>query len=347
MQNHEKKIAEKVMQIITANWIAEPLYVVTKLGIPDILAGEAKSSNELSVITETYEPFLYRVMRALASVGFFHEVENRVFNIMPMGEILQKNKMQPIVLMFLSDWHTTTWAHLLESVQTGKNAFELAFDMPCFEWLAIHPEAAEIFNKANEIKAVQSHAAIADIYDFSKLKSIVDIGSGYGGLLYHILNKYPHMQGVVADLPYMKEKVDKGITIKNLTDRCVFVECDFFQQIPVGHDCYILSNILHDWDDERCQTILSNCHEAMRPDAELLIIESILPRRNEFTITSLMDLEVLIMGGGKERTESEYRNLLKESGFILTEIIQKKENVSILECCRCLKFNSLNKLTEK
>jgi len=334
MQNHEKEISAKVMQIITANWIAQPLYVVTKLGIPDILAEESKSINDLSNITKTFEPFLYRVMRALSSAGYFHEEENRVFSITPMGEILQKDKMQPIVLMFLSDWHTNAWEHLLQSVQTGKNAFELAYNQPCFEWLTNHKEAAEVFNKANELKAVQSHAVITDVYDFSKLKSIVDIGGGYGGLLYCILHKNPHLKGIIADLPFMKENVEQGISANKLTDRCVFIECDFFQQIPAGHDCYILSNILHDWDDERCQTILSNCHEAMRTDAELLIIESILPKRNEFSITSLMDLEVLIMGGGKERTESEYRNLLGKSGFILTEIIQTKENVSILECYR-------------
>lgn len=334
MQNHEKAIAEKVMQILTANWIAQPLYVVTKLGIPDILAGGSKSSYELSELTETYEPYLYRVMRALSSVGFFHEVENRLFNITPMGEILHKNKMQSIVLMFLSGWHTTTWAHLLESVQTGKVAFELAFDMPCFEWLAKHQEAAEIFNKANEIKAVQSHAAIVDVYDFSKMKSIFDIGGGYGGLLYHILQKNPPLKGIIADLPYMKENVEHCILENKLIQRCMFIECDFFKEIPAGHDCYILSNILHDWADEKCKTILSNCHTAMSEHANLLIIESILPKRNEFSITSLMDLEVLVMGGGKERTEEEYRNLLSESGLVLNKIIQTKENISNIECVK-------------
>ncbi|MBN2016904.1 MAG: methyltransferase [Candidatus Cloacimonetes bacterium] len=334
MQHHKKIIAEKVMQIITANWIAQPLYVVTKLGIPVILAEGPKSSNELAEITGTYEPFLYRVMRALSSVGFFHEEKDRVFGITPMGEILQKDKMQPIVLMFLSDWHANAWAHLLKSVKTGKIAFECAYGRSAFEWLAKHEEAAEVFNKANELKAIQSHAAVVDMYDFSKVNSIVDIGGGYGGLLFCILFKNPHLKGIIADLPYMKEKVEQGISANELSDRCVFIACDFFQEIPADHDCYILSNILHDWDDEKCQTTLSNCHNAMGNSARLLIIESILPKRNEFTITSLMDLEVMVMGGGKERTESEYQNLLYGSGFLLKKIIQTKDNISIIECMK-------------
>lgn len=334
MNKHEKEASEKVMQLLTATWINQSLYVVTKLGIPDILSEEPKTVENLSEITKSYAPFLYRIMRALASIGFFYENENRVFSITPMGEMLQKNKMQAIVLMFLSEWHNHAWEKLFHSVQTGNVAFDTAFGKPCFEWFKENPEEADVFNKANQIKAVASHTMITNFYDFSHLNSIVDIGGGYGGLLYNILNAFPHIKGIVADLPYMKEKVEKQITDNNLRGRCDFRECNFFEKFPDGYDCYILSNILHDWDDDKCEKILKNCYNVMHPNGILIVIESIIPDRNVFSIAKLLDIEVLVMGGGKERTEIEYRELLNKSGFNLSKIIDTKESVSILECVK-------------
>ena len=334
MNQHEKEASEKVMQLLTATWINQPLYVVTRLGIPDILSKEPKTVENLSEITKSHTPFLYRIMRALASIGFFYESENRVFSITPMGEMLQKNKMQPIVLMFLSEWHNHAWEKLFHSVQTGDAAFDTAFGKPCFEWLKENPEEADIFNKANQIKAIASHTTITKVYNFSTLKSIVDIGGGYGGLLYNILNAFPRIKGTIADLPYMKEKAEIQIADNNLRERCDFRECDFFKKIPDGYDCYILSNILHDWDDEKSEMILKNCHNAMHQNGILIVIESIIPDRNVFSIAKLLDIEVLIMGGGKERTEIEYRELLNKSGFNLNKIIDTKESVSILECIK-------------
>lgn len=161
MDKHEKEASEKVMQLITATWINQPLYVVAKLGIPDILSDGPKNIDDLSHITKSYTPFLYRIMRALASVGFFYEEENRTFRITPLGEILQQDKMQPILLMFLSEWHNRAWEKLFYSVQTGEIAFNSAFGEPCFEWFKEHQQEADIFNRANQIKAVAGHKEIA------------------------------------------------------------------------------------------------------------------------------------------------------------------------------------------
>ena len=334
MKQSEKEASEKIMELLIAGWINQPLYAITKLGIPDILSGGPKTVDEISQITETHAPVLYRILRALASIGFFHEEENQIFGLTPMGKILQEGKMQPIVLMFLSEWHSRAWGNLFHSVKTGDIPFNSAFGMPCFEWFKKNPEAADIFNKANETKAITSHIEITNVYDFSNVNLIVDIGGGYGGLLLHVLQKNPHMNGTVADLAYMKEKVEDQIYAMNLSARCVFAECDFFKKIPLGSDCYVLSNILHDWDDDTCEIILKNCSNAMRPDAKLLIIESIIPGRNEFSIACLLDIEVLVMGGGKERTEIEFRNLLDRSGFNLDQIIKTRESISILECTK-------------
>ena len=334
MNKQEKEASEKVMQLLTAAWINQPLYVVTKLGIPDILSKGPETVENLSEMTKSYSPFLYRIMRALASIGFFYESEDETFSITPMGELLQKEKMQSIVLMFLSEWHNHALGKLFHSVQTGEIAFDTAFRKPCFDWFKENPEEAEVFNMANQTKAVTSHSEITKVYDFSHLNSIVDIGGGYGGLLYFILNAFPKNKGVVADLPYMKEEVEKQIAANNLSGRCYFHKCNFFENIPDDHDCYILSNILHDWDDSKCGKILQNCYNAISTDGVLLIIESIIPDRNEFSIAKLLDIEVLVMGGGKERTEMEYRDLIDKSGFELSRIINTNESISVIECIR-------------
>lgn len=334
MTNHEKEASEKVMQLLTTTWITQPLYVVTRLRIPDILAEEPKTVEKLSEITMSYAPFLYRIMRALACIGFFYENENRVFSITPMGEILQKEKMRSIVLMFLSEWHNRAWEKLFHSVQTGDVAFDTAFGKPCFEWFKENPEEADVFNSANQAKSSANHRAMLEVYDFSRRNSIVDIGGGYGGLLCNILNVFPRIKGIVADMPYMKEKVINQISKNGLGDRCKFCECNFFDKIPDGYDSYILSNILHDWDDINCEKILGNCNLSMPTNGILIIIESLIPDRNEFSIAKLLDIEVLVMGGGKERTEVEYRSLLNKSGFNLSRVIDTKESISILECIK-------------
>jgi hypothetical protein len=334
MNKHEKEASEKVMQLLTAAWINQSMYVVTRLGIPDILSDGPISVNELSRVTKSHTPFLYRTMRALASAGFFYEEADRVFSVAPMGEMLQKDKMQPIVLMFLSEWHNHAWGKLLHSVQTGNIAFDSAFGKPCFEWFKEHPQEADIFNRANHIKAIASHTAVTKVYDFSGFNSIVDVGGGYGGLLYHILINNPNIKGIIADLPYMENEVKKQISANNLKGRCEFTDCNFFEKIPDSSDCYILSNILHDWDDGKCGIILRNCYNAMTSNARLLIIESIIPGTKEFSISKLLDLEVLVMGGGKERTEMEYRELLNKSGLNLKQIVNTGESSAVLECAK-------------
>ncbi len=334
MNNHEKEASGKVMQLLSANWINQALYVAVKLEIPDILADGPQTIDKISQLTRTFTPYLYRLLRALASAGFFHEEEFRTFSLTPMSEVLQKNKMRSIALMFLSEWHNKAWSGLLHSIKTGETAFDTVFGKPSFEWLKEHPEAAEEFNEANEIKSMSVQLEITEVYDFSSVNSLIDVGGGFGGLILHLLRSYPHLTGSIADLPFMKESVDKNISLHNLDSRCKFIECDFFKKVPDGSGCYILSNILHDWNDEKCTIILENCNKVMSADSKLLVIESLLPERNEFSIASLLDLEVLVMGGGKERTESEYRELMDKSGFTIKKIINTPGGNSILECTK-------------
>jgi len=334
MKTNKEQASKKMMQLITAKWISKPIYVVVKLGIPDILTNGPLSITEIAERCNAHAPFLLQIMKALASIKIFREKENQVFELTEMAECLKKDSMRDIVLMLLSDWHDAAWNCLLESIQTGKVAFNLAHGEPAFDWLNKNPEIAEIVCKANTIKAAGSFVPLVNVYDFSNVRNVIDIGGGYGVLMTSILKANPHLSGCILDLPFVLRNTEVFIKDENLEQRCKLQDCDFFKEIPKGYDMYLMSNIIHDWDDEKCKIILKNCFNAMGPDTKLLIIEMIIPTGNNFSIVRLLDLEVLVMGGGKERTEIEYRNLIKSAGFYINNIIPVNNDVSIIECIK-------------
>jgi len=322
---------QQMMQFILGKWISKPIYVAAKLGISDILAKGSRNIEELAEMTTTMADPLYRMMRALVGVGVFAELENRVFENTPLSECLTKGRLRSAALMFESDWHNNVWDNLMYSIQTGKPAFEKVFSKPAFEWFGNSPKEAEIFNEANSFKAVFTHRIIVERYDFSRIKNLTDVGGGLGSLMIEILKTNSHMKGTVAELPETVPQIIKIINENKLENKIRAVECDFFKEIPEGSDAYLLSHILHDWPDDKCITILKNCRKAMDSKGKLLIVEGIIPPGNEFSISKLIDLEVLLMGGGCERTEDEFRGLLNRSGFDLSQIVHTDESTSIIE----------------
>jgi hypothetical protein len=324
----------QMMQFILGKWISKPIHVVAKLGIADMVADGPKSIDELAYMSKTHAPSLYRVMRALASVGIFSERGERCFELTPMAECLKRGAMRSIALMFNSDWHDRAWGHLLYSVRTGRVGFDKAYGMPIFDWLEEHPHAAELYHEANAVKAVTAHRAIIDAYDLSGITTLTDVGGGHGALMAEILEAYPVMKGVIAEVPVVVKGAEGFIRTRGLDARCQVVACDFFEGIPPGSDAYLMSHILHDWNDSKCQRILKNCHTAMKPGTTLLVVESLIPPGNEFSIAKLLDLEVFVMGGGRERTEGEFRYLFESSGFTLSRVIPTQESVSVIEGIR-------------
>ncbi len=338
MSSDEKKeIQAQLMRLISSQWISQPIYAAAELGIADILAEGSEAIGEIAEKCGAYEPYLYRLLRALASVGIFTETKDRIFGLTPMAECLRRDQMRPIVLMFLSGWHTRAWEYVLHSVRTGENAFETAHGMPAFEWFDRNDEARRVFQEANAVKARSSHAAVLDGYDFNVHSLVADIGGGYGGLLCSILEAHPHLKGILADLPKVAARARDLIRSSNPDARCTVVDCDFFSGLPpaIGEaDCLILSQVLHDWDDEKCSEILRNCMRVMCPGARLLIVESLVPGKNEFSVAKLLDLEVLVMGNGRERTAEEFRGLLEDAGLSLERILPSRETVSVLVCLK-------------
>ncbi len=325
---------EQLMKFIVGKWISKPIYIAAELGIADLLSDGPKSIESLAQLSQAHAPTLYRVMRALASVGIFTESANKIFDLTPMAGCLKTGAVRSMALMFNADWNDRAWGYLMDSVQTGDTAFEKAHGMPVSEYLEKNPHVSDIFNEANAIKAAGSHRAIINVYDFSSIHTLTDVGGGTGILMAEILTANPHLTGVVADLPSVVREAEKEILARGLRGRLQADACDFFKTIPEGSNAYLMSHVLHDWTDEQCGTILKNCRRAMQKEAKLLIVEMIVPSGNEPSIAKLLDLEMLVITGGRERTEAEFRALLESSGFKLSRVIPTQESISVMEAVR-------------
>ena len=334
MEPNELPPPAQLMNFIVGKWISKPIYVAAEFGIADMLVEGSKTIQELAQLTQSHAPSLYRMMRALASVGIFSEVEEKRFGLTPMAELLQSGAMKSIALMFNSDWSDKAWGCFMHSIKTGCTAFEKAHGLPVSDWLKENPYAAEVFNEANAVKAVNSNRAIVDVYDFSGINTLTDVGGGLGVLMAEILIANSSMYGIVADIPSVICSAKEIIKSQGLENRCKVVECDFFKNIPSGSDSYLMSNILHDWSNEKCHIILKNCHKAMKPESKLLIVEMVIPPGNKPSIAKLLDLEMLVTTGGCERTEEDFKTVLNSSGFQFSQIIQTKAGVCIIESFR-------------
>lgn len=323
-----------MLQMISGFWISRAIYIVAKLGLADHLRDGHKTTDELAAATGTHAPSLYRVLRALASVGVFVEDEKRGFTLTPLSETLRTDapgSLRAFATVELGEEHYPAWGELLHSVKTGEIAFDRAFGMPVWKFFEQNPDNAKTFNDAMTGMTLAVNDAVLSSYDFSSISKIVDVGGGHGSLIASILRANPQMKGVLFDAPSVAEGAQSRLEVEGVADRCEVVAGDFFQSVPNDGDAYILKWIIHDWDDERSITILRNCHRAMTENGKLLLVEAVVPRGSEPHFSKFIDLNMLVMTGGRERTENEYRMLLEASGFKLTRIIPTESPMSVLE----------------
>jgi ubiquinone/menaquinone biosynthesis C-methylase UbiE len=325
---------DQMMQFITAKWISQPIQVAAQLGIADLLVDGPMSVEDLAGKTGTHAPTLYRLLRALAGRGIFEELEGRTFGLTPMAQCLQTGAMRALALTFLSDWHERAWGSLRHSVKTGEPAFDHAFGQPAFDWLEERPEESALFNQFQAEKTARFIPAVVEAYDFSGITKLADMGGGTGALMLEILRANPHLAGCVAELPQVARQAREAIQASGLADRCQAVECDFLQGAPEGFDAFIMCHTLHDWEDEACAKILVNFSRALPSGGKLLIVEHLIPEHSGFSVAKILDLEVLVMGGGKERTEAEYRALLQEASFQMNQVIETSAGIAIIEAER-------------
>ena len=312
--------------------LSQALYVVAKLGVADHLHSAGRSVDEVAEAVGAHRGALYRVLRTLASVGVFTEVEPQRFALTPMGECLRTDipgSMRAQTILTELVWES--WGHMMHSVLTGETAFEHLRGMSVFEYLQRNPQEGRLFDAAMTGYVSQNSAAIVETYDFSQFEKVVDVGGGHAALMTEILKKNVEVRGIVYDRPDVIEGARANIDTQGLLERCECIGGDFFESIPAGGDAYLLSSIIHDWDDERSLSILKNCRRVMRAEAKLLLVELVIPVGDEPSFGKLLDLEMLVNFGGQERTEDEFRALLQASGFTLSRIIQTSASPCIIE----------------
>jgi ubiquinone/menaquinone biosynthesis C-methylase UbiE len=230
-----------------------------------------------------------------------------------------------------ADWHWGAWGDLLGSAKTGQPAFEKIHNKAFFEYLGENSGPARVFNDAMTSISTAASAAVVNGYDFTGINKLVDVGGGHGALLCSILEKYPQMHGILIDAPSVIAGTKEAIEARELSKRCEAVGGDFFAAVPAGGDAYIMKHIIHDWNDERASTILRCCHRQMPAEGRLLVVEMVIPEGNAPSFGKLMDLEMLVLLQSYERSEAEYRELFKRSGFKLTRIVSTKSAYSVIE----------------
>ena len=235
------------------------------------------------------------------------------------------------ILALAGEWIWRAWTELLHSLKTGETAMEQAWGMPIFAYLAQHPEEAKHFGEAMVGFHGSEPPAVAAAYDFAGLRTVVDVGGGTGHLLTTILRARPHVRGILYDLPHVAPEARKRVEESGVAARCEVRSDDFFEDVPEGGDAYLLSHIIHDWDERRCVSLLGRCHRAMPPQGRLMIVEAVMPADDAPHPGKLLDLVMLTVPGGMERTAEEYGELLAKASFRLTRVVPTSSPASIVE----------------
>ena len=328
----------QLLSIVSSAWTSAAVYVAAKLGIADLLKDGPKTTEYLSVATSTHEMSLYRVLRAVASVGVFIEQDGRTFANTPMSETLRSdnpNSVRDLTIWINEPEHWKVYGDLMHSVKTGGPAWDKTHGEPVFQYLfKTNPELGDIFNKAMTSYTHQTTGPLLEAYDFSSAQVIADIGGGLGHLLGSVLATNKGTTGVLFDLPEVLNGAPAMLKKYGVEDRVETMCGDFTQDIPVVADIYLLKHIIHDWYDDKNQVILGNIRNNMPDDAKILIIETVVPEGNDPHFSKIIDLEMLAAPGGMERTASEFKELLEKSGLKLERIIPTKGMMSIIEAVK-------------
>ncbi|MGH9601695.1 MAG: methyltransferase [Terriglobales bacterium] len=305
--------------------------VVAKLKIADMLKAGPCSTRDLAAAAGANEDALYRVMRALASCGVFVETAPRTFALTPAAEPLCTGSSLYDLIVWISDpFHFRIYAETMHSVKTGQPCADRVLGKPIFEYFPTDKEESEIFNAAMISMTAMVIPAVLEAYDFSGIGTLVDVAGGHGSVISGILGKHPQVRGILFDLEHVVTGAKPRFEALGLSSRIQFASGDFFQSVPAGGDAFIMKHIIHDWDDARALSILNNCRKAS-PQAKVILLEAVLPAGNEPHFGKMLDLEMLTLPGGRERTEEEFRALFAQAGYRLARVVPTKSPLSVLE----------------
>ncbi len=328
-----------LQQLIQGFQVTQCIYVAAKLGIADLLKDGPRTSEELAQVTGTHAPSLYRVLRLLTAVGLLTEGEAHSFALTPLGTYLRSGvpgSMRETVLLYGEKPFWQVWGDLLHSVETGEPSFEHVFGLALFEYNQQHPEHATLFNNMMTEWTASVAPTVAAAYDFSATQTLVDVGGGHGQMLASILQAHPTLQGVLFDLPHVVKGAPPLLEAAGVADRCQVIGGDAFTAVPAGYETYLLSRVIHDWNDERAIALLARCHQAMKPQGKVLLVERVIVAGSSPQVLVLeSDVQMLVLSyGGRERADAEYRALLKAGGFEVSRLIPVLTPFYVIEAVR-------------
>ncbi|HZO30639.1 MAG TPA: methyltransferase [Chloroflexota bacterium] len=326
-----------MMELVTGYWISQAVGVAARLGVADQLAQGPRGSDDLARAVGAEPRALYRLLRLLASLDVFAEVSASTFGLTPLGDTLRSDapgSMRNVAIMLIAPGHWQPWGRLYDAVQTGQTQPREALGMELFDWYAQHPEEAAFFSAAMGNLSALAADAVAQALDLSTVRTVMDVGGAHGVLLSAVLKANPAARGILFDLPHVIATAGEPIAAQGLSERCDLVSGDFFEAVTAGADLHILKQIVHDWDDERSTRLLRNCHRALNPNGKLLLVEMVMPADNRPSPAQAMDINMLVLVGGRERTEEEFRTLLAGAGFRLERIVPTHSPFSVIEATR-------------
>ena len=330
----EVAASQLVFQLATGYIASSALYVAVKLRIADRLADGPRPVADLAAAAGANQDALYRVLRSVASLGVFEEVSPGTFANNLASSTMRSDapgSTHPMALWMSDPFHFRVYADMMHSVRTGQPAADKTVGMPVFEYFQRDRELSEVFNDAMTAFSAFVVPAALEAYDFSGINLLVDVAGGHGQVLTSILQKHPQMRGVLFDVDHVIAGAIPRLEAAGVSDRCTTATGDFFKAVPEGGDAYIMKHIIHDWDDERALKILANIKRSMKPGGRIILLESVLASSNEPDFGKLIDLEMLLMPGGRERTADEFRAVFQRAGFTLTKIVPTKSPLSVIE----------------
>jgi hypothetical protein len=324
---------DSLLRMTNAFQVSQAISVAAILGIADLLEDRPKSVDELAEATGTHAPTLYRLLRALASVGIFSETDGR-FGMTPLAEYLHTDtpgSLRNIVMLIGQQPFWRSWGHLLHSVRTGESAFRKVHGMAPWEYWADHPEEDAVFKAAMTSRSSGVVDAVVRSYDFSGIGVLLDVGGGEGVMLAAILAANPSVRGILFDQPHVVRTAGALLERAGVADRCEVVGGSFFEAVPAGADAYLLKSVIHDWDEDAAIEILRACRAAMDDRGKLLVVERVMRPGNDPDPAKFSDLNMLVVAGGRERTADDFELLYGEAGFRLSNIIRTGSPYNIIE----------------
>jgi SAM-dependent methyltransferase len=325
--------AATMMKIVTAYWLSQAVGVVATLGIADLLSGGPRDAKDLARETKTNPDALHRVLRCCASVGIFSMHSDRRFGLTALGETLcsgSAGSLRDFAIAETAPGHWLPWGKLESAVKTGSPATHDVLGSDIFGFYATHPDEAGPFTRAMGNLSAMVSGEVVRVADLRKAEIIVDVGGANGTLLAAALAANPRARGVVFDLPHVVADAKAYLSSRGLQERTEVLGGDFFANVPPG-DALLLKQVLHDWDDAKALSILRRCRDALRSGGRLVVVEMLLPEDNAPSMAQLMDLNMLVMLTGRERSKAEFEALLSEAGLRLEHVHSTHSPFFVLE----------------